>query len=164
MPVYISECSPPAIRGRLIGIFEILLQFSQIIGFWVNYGVNKNISAASDTQWRIPFALQFVPGTLLVIAMFFQPESPRWLAKKSRWEQAQKVLSRLRNLPEDHGYIVWEVETVRAQLEHEAESPNRSFIVKVKEVLTSNVRSRLLIGMALMILQNLSGINVSDND
>lgn len=34
IPVYISESSPPAIRGRLIGIFEILLQFSQIPG-WV---------------------------------------------------------------------------------------------------------------------------------
>ena len=44
IPVYISESSPPAIRGRLIGIFEILLQFSQIPGFWVNYGVNQNIS------------------------------------------------------------------------------------------------------------------------
>lgn len=50
VPVYISESCPPAIRGRLIGIFEIFLQFFQIIGFWVNYGVNIHIPGTSDAQ------------------------------------------------------------------------------------------------------------------
>jgi MFS family permease len=54
VPQYIAEWSPPAIRGRLVGIFEMVLQVSQIIGFWVNYGVNEHISASSDAQWRAP--------------------------------------------------------------------------------------------------------------
>lgn len=37
VPVYISECAPPALRGRLVGIFECMLQLAQIIGFWVIY-------------------------------------------------------------------------------------------------------------------------------
>jgi MFS family permease len=156
VPVYISECSPPAIRGRLIGLFEIVLQLSQIIGFWVNYGVNQNISGERDSQWRIPFGLQFIPGTLLVILMSRQPESPRWLARKSRFSDTRKVLAKLRRLPEDHEYLNWEVNAIRQQIEAE-DAP--SLMAKLREIFTTNVRKRLLIAMALMMLQNLSGIN-----
>jgi MFS family permease len=159
IPVYISESSPPAIRGRLIGIFEVMLQLSQLPGFWVNYGVNKNLSNAGDTQWRIPFSIQLIPGALLMIMMSFQTESPRFLAKKGRWEKARGVLSYIRNLPEDHEYINWEIETIRGQLENEASGTGLSFIAKCKQIWNTNTRSRLLRGVALMLLQNLSGIN-----
>jgi MFS family permease len=44
LPIYISECAPAPIRGRLVGIFEIMLQIALVFGFWVNYGVNKDIA------------------------------------------------------------------------------------------------------------------------
>lgn len=160
VPQYISEWSPPAIRGRLIGVFEILLQFSQVVGFWVNYGVNENIPKTSESQWLIPFALQLVPRSLLVILMFFQPESPRWLLKANRAEQAIKNLIRIRKLPESDNYIMWEVETIREQLERENElGADKSFFQKLKEAFATGNRNRLIIGMSLMMLQNLSGIN-----
>ncbi|KAJ4371147.1 hypothetical protein N0V83_004363 [Neocucurbitaria cava] len=161
VPQYISECSPPAIRGRLIGIFEVVLQFSQIVGFWVNYGVNLNISGKSDTQWHIPFALQLAPGTLLLIFMFFQPESPRWLLRVGRSAEAVKNLAVIRNLPADHAYVIWEVDTVNEQLRREFDvGAHRSLGKQLKEVFTiSSNRYRLLLGMSLMMLQNLSGIN-----
>lgn len=40
IPVYISETSPPSIRGRLVGIFEILSQGGGMLGFWINYGTS----------------------------------------------------------------------------------------------------------------------------
>lgn len=160
IPQYISECSPPAIRGRLIGIFEIVLQIASVIGFWINYGVNQNISATSDSQWRTPFALQFVFGTLLVILMALQPESPRLLLKKCKTPQAMKNLAYIRNLPEDHAYIRWEIDTIRQQLDREAEaSASRSLGAMLKECFSHGMRSRLYLGMGLMLLQNLSGIN-----
>ncbi|CZT05143.1 probable monosaccharide transporter [Rhynchosporium graminicola] len=160
IPQYISECSPPAIRGRLIGVFEILLQFSLVIGFWVNYGVNENVSPTSDKQWHIPFAIQFVPGTLLIIAMYFQPESPRWLLKNNRDEEAIKSLTYIRQLPADDAYLQWEVETCKEQIQLEFDSgANASFVRKLKAVFAPGVRNRVAIGMALMMLQNLSGIN-----
>ena len=159
VPVYISESSPPAIRGRLIGVFEVFLQFAQIIGFWVNYGVNIHISGTSDTQWRIPFALQFIPGTALCICMFLQPESPRWLLNKGRVEQAKRVLEKLRRLPADHEYMSWEVSTIMTQIEHErALGAQRSFLAKLKEVILPINRTRLLLGIALMFIQNMSGM------
>ncbi|KAI8675801.1 MFS domain-containing protein [Fusarium keratoplasticum] len=44
IPVYIAEVAPPSIRGKLIGFFEIGSQGAQMLGFWVNYAVNKTIS------------------------------------------------------------------------------------------------------------------------
>ncbi|KAM0542722.1 hypothetical protein ACHAPJ_012655 [Fusarium lateritium] len=160
IPVYISESGPPAIRGRLIGIFEIFLQFSQIIGFWVNYGVNIHISPTSDAQWHIPFGLQLAPGTLLVICMFFQPESPRWLLNAGQTEQARTVLQRLRQLPADHAYLNWEIDSVLRQIEEEkAMGADKSFLAKLREVVGPTNRRRLLLGIALMFIQNMSGIN-----
>lgn len=160
VPQYISECSPPAIRGRLIGIFEIVLSFSQIVGFWVNYGVNQNMSGDSDAQWRIPFGLQLAPGSFLVAFMLLQPESPRWLIKAGKVDAAVESLCKIRHLPPDDDYIMWEVSTVKEQLRHESElGANRSFGGKFKEMLQKGNRKRLFLGMALMLLQNLSGIN-----
>ncbi|PVI05541.1 general substrate transporter, partial [Periconia macrospinosa] len=160
VPVYISESCPPAIRGRLIGIFEIFLQFAQIFGFWVNYGVNIHVSPKSDSQWHIPFALQLIPGSLLVICMFLQPESPRWLLNANRVEEARKVLQHLRMLPEGHQYLEWEVNTVLTQIEEEAsQGAKKNFMAKLREVFLPQNRGRLFLGIALMFIQNMSGIN-----
>ncbi|KAJ0383135.1 hypothetical protein COL922a_011109 [Colletotrichum nupharicola] len=134
-PVYISESGPPAIRGRLIGVFEIFLQFSQIIGFWVNYGVNIHVSGSSDTQWHVPLALQIIPGSLLSICMFLQPESPRWLLNAGRTDQARRIE------------------------EDTAMGANRGLLEKLREIKLPTNRSRLLLGIALMFIQNMSGIN-----
>jgi hypothetical protein len=158
--VYISECSPPAIRGRLIGVFECFLQFFLVIGFWINYGVNLHISGKKDAQWQIPFGFQLVPATLLIILMSFQPDSPRWQIKSGRMEQAYTGLSSLRNLPRDHEYITWEVQQVQQQIEHEnMAGADKSLLDKLKEVFSKGNRNRLFLGMGLMMLQNLSGIN-----
>lgn len=160
VPQYISECAPPAIRGRLVGLFEVVLQFALVVGFWVNYGVNENISDTSKTQWLIPFGLQFAPGTLLIILMFLQPESPRWLLKAGRDDAAAAVLSRIRQLPADDSYIIWELETVKEQLQREFDlGAHQSLPKKLKETFAAGNRSRLFMGMALMMLQNFSGIN-----
>lgn len=161
IPVYISESSPPAIRGRLVGLFECFLQVSQVIGFWMNYGVSLHVPKTLDKQWQIPFSFQVVPASLLVILMFFQPESPRWLVKAGKADQARRNLSRLRQLPLDHEYISWEINTAQRQIEAENSlGANRSVWAKVQQAFTlPGNRQRLLIGMALMLLQNMSGIN-----
>lgn len=37
-PIYISELSPPAIRGRLVGVYELGWQIGGLVGFWINVG------------------------------------------------------------------------------------------------------------------------------
>ena len=113
IPIYISECSPALIRGRLVGIFEIMLQIALVFGFWVNYGVSKNISPTSDKQWHIPVAVQFIPAGLLLMSMPFVIESPRWLVSKNKTAEARKALAWVRNLPADHEYINNEMNEIR---------------------------------------------------
>ncbi|KAG5992776.1 hypothetical protein E4U43_003683, partial [Claviceps pusilla] len=75
VPLYVAEASPPRIRGRLVGIYEILATTGTMLGFWINYGLNKTMPSTS-TQWIISFAVQLIPSSLLLIGLVFLPESP----------------------------------------------------------------------------------------
>lgn len=159
-PAYVSMNSPPAIRGKMVGLLETVYQMFSILGFWINYGTNENISATDDAQWRIPVGFQLVPGVLLAVLMIFQPEAPRWSLAKGRREQGIRDLCYLRNLPEEHEYIRFEVGQIDEQLEDERkQGADKSFMGKLKESFGMRNRNRLGIGMAMMLLQNLSGIN-----
>lgn len=159
IPIYISECAPAAIRGRLVGTFEIMLSTALVFGFWINYGVEKNIPPDTDKQWHIPVAVQFIPAGLLLLSMPFQIESPRWLAAKNRNEAALKALSKVRNLPPDHEYIVNEMSDIERSINYEVEQSggNRSVKQIFREITEKGVRNRVLVGVALMWLQNLQG-------
>lgn len=160
VPPFIAEISPPAIRGRLVGMYEVFLQMGAVVGFWINYGMTIHIPASSDKQWQIPLGIQIIPGGMLLLGMFFMPESPRWLMKKGRHDRAGEILSHVRNLPVDHEYIQYELQDMQAQIDRERHAVGgASFTAKLKELLTKGVRNRLAIGMAMMMCQNLTGIN-----
>lgn len=177
MPIYISECSPPTIRGRLIGMFEIALQFGRSIhhscmcgrpalifvtasvcGFWINYGVNQNL-ASTPAQWRIPFAIQLVPGGLLILFMSLMIESPRWLVKRGKVEQARSSLCWLRNLSHDHEYVLLEMSEMKAQIEHENQDVAGFGDLKAawKELTAPGMKGRLFMGMGMKVMQNMAG-------
>jgi hypothetical protein len=149
VPVYIAETSPPSIRGRLVGIFEILSQGGGMCGFWINYAVNQTISKSTKTQWIVPLAIQLIPGVLLFTGTFWCPESPRWHAKQDNWEEAGMILSDIRNLPRDHPYINKELSEIREQIE-----------LQTKRLFEKGTRNRIVIGLLLMACQNLTGVNI----
>lgn len=159
LPIYIAECSPARIRGRLVGIFEVMLQVALVFGFWVNYGVNRNISPEGNRQWHIPVAVQFIPAGMLLLSLLFLPESPRWLASKSRTGQALRALSWIRHLPEDHEYLQRELLVMQAGAHHELESGEgwRHWRQLLRELGQKGVRNRLAISMGMMLFQNFTG-------
>lgn len=82
-------------------------------------------------QWLIPIGMQLIPGALLFVVSLFAPESPRWLCKKDNWDQARKNLVYLRNLPNDHEYILEELSGIKEQIEFErAKSGGKTLLSK----------------------------------
>ncbi|UNI22889.1 hypothetical protein JDV02_008733 [Purpureocillium takamizusanense] len=96
VPLYISEISPPEIRGTLLVLEELSIVFGIVVSFWITYGTQY---IKSDWSWQLPFLLQMVPGLFLGFGAIFLPFSPRWLASKGREQDALHNLARLRCLP-----------------------------------------------------------------
>ncbi|KAK5687927.1 hypothetical protein LTR17_026643 [Elasticomyces elasticus] len=160
VPVYIAETAPPSIRGRLVGIFEILSQAGGMLGFWINYIVNQTISSETKTQWIVPLALQLLPGLMLLAGIWWCPETPRWYVKQDRWEEAAKTLSWIRKLPADHPYIMSEMEQIRMQNAVGRPPPGATKKWYVKRLFQKGTRNRIGIGLLLMAFQNLTGVNI----
>jgi SP family arabinose:H+ symporter-like MFS transporter len=89
-PMYIAEISPAKWRGRLVGFF----QFNIVAGILLAYLSNFLIRQANlpGTEWRWMLGVAGIPALLFLFALFFIPESPRWLAKKGRVEEARATL------------------------------------------------------------------------
>ncbi|KAJ5561915.1 hypothetical protein N7535_003622 [Penicillium sp. DV-2018c] len=158
-PIYISELSPPAIRGRLVGVYELGWQIGGLVGFWINFGVDETLEP-SHKQWLIPFAVQLIPAGLLLIGGIFLRESPRWLFGRGRREQAIKNLCWIRQLPENDIYMVEEIGAIDQALEEQRRSIGVGFWKPFKAAGTNKkVMWRLFLGSALFFWQNGSGIN-----
>ncbi|KAK5130854.1 hypothetical protein LTR08_001626 [Meristemomyces frigidus] len=159
VPIYISELAPPAVRGRLVGIYELGWQIGGLVGFWINYGLTATM-APSHKQWLIPFAVQLIPAGLLFVGAFWIRESPRWLLSKNRRAEAMKNLSWIRNLSPDDIYIIEEVAFLDAALNEQASTIGMGFWSPFKAVGKSRkVQYRFLLGGMLFMWQNGAGIN-----
>ncbi|KKK15590.1 hypothetical protein AOCH_003684 [Aspergillus ochraceoroseus] len=158
-PLYVSENAPRAIRGGLTGLYQLFITLGIMLAFWINYGSLLHIRGPA--QYLVPLAMQALPALLLLIGMMLCNESPRWLAKQDRWEEARVTLSRVRNLPPTHPYIEGEFQDILRQLEFERQLVHgSSFTDLLKEMWTiPGNRKRALISIWLMICQQMTGTN-----
>ncbi|SEB55804.1 sugar porter family MFS transporter [Streptomyces melanosporofaciens] len=90
VPVYIAEVAPPAIRGRLMVLFQLMVAIGQLIAYLCGWLL------AGSGGWRVMFGLAVVPAAVLLIGMTRLPESPRWLVEQGHTAAARSVLRRLR--------------------------------------------------------------------
>lgn len=158
-PIYISEIAPPAIRGRLVGLYELGWQIGGLVGFWINYGIEETLPN-STTSWQIPFAVQLIPGGLLSIGAFFIKESPRWLFFRGHREKALKNLCWIRQLEPTDVYMVEEVLQIESTIEHQRTTVGLGFTQPFKSAAKDRkVLWRLFLGSMLFLWQNGSGIN-----
>ncbi|KAK6538001.1 hypothetical protein TWF694_010894 [Orbilia ellipsospora] len=164
VPVYISETAPASIRGRLVGIFEIFSQTGGMAGFWINYVVHKAVSADKKLQWIIPLALQILPCLFLLCGGFWCPETPRWYAKRSRWEECSQTLAWTRNLPPDHKQVKAEIDDMVVATSRSSRNIHRYRLNNLKwyisRLLQQGTRNRIGIGVLLTAMQNLTGVNI----
>jgi SP family sugar:H+ symporter-like MFS transporter len=100
-PAYISEVAPAEIRGRLTTMQQIMIITGLTAAFVVNYFLAKGAGVSTATYWggieawRWMFLMQALPAAIFLVALFFIPESPRYLVSKGRTDHAQSVLTSL---------------------------------------------------------------------
>ncbi|KAF2086677.1 general substrate transporter [Saccharata proteae CBS 121410] len=158
-PIYISELAPPAVRGRLVGIYEAGWQIGGLVGFWINYGLTETM-APSHKQWLIPFAIQLIPAGLLFFGALWIRESPRWLFTKGRRVEAMRNLCWIRKLDANDLYIVEEVAFIDSALEEQKAVVGPGFWGPFRAVGRSRkIQYRFFLGGMLFLWQNGSGIN-----
>ncbi|KAI4744197.1 general substrate transporter [Aureobasidium sp. EXF-12298] len=112
VPTYIGENVNKEIRGRCIGTMQLFNVTGIMLSYFVNYGVTRSISTTNDAQWRVPFALQMLPGVLLLIGIVSQNESPRWLVEKDRHEDALRALAHVRGRSQDDPIVTKELDEI----------------------------------------------------
>ncbi len=169
-PAYISEVAPPALRGRMTTVQQIMIITGLTAAFFANYylaAAAANPAAPNDVAslnplwfgiaaWRWMYLLQAVPAVIFFIALFFIPESPRFLVAKRRNAEALGVLTSLFGSAQGQ-QTLGEIEA----------SFSKDHRPRLSDVLTPpggrgflGLRSVVWAGLLLAVFQQLVGINV----
>jgi len=93
VPLYTAETAPKAIRGSLVGTYQLAITAGILVAACFNLGTNQ--TSPSSASWRIPIGLGIAFAAILGIGILFMPESPRWLEAHGRTEEARAAVLRL---------------------------------------------------------------------
>jgi MFS transporter, SP family, galactose:H+ symporter len=143
-PLYLSEIAPEKIRGSMISLYQLMIT----IGILGAYLSDTAFSYTGDWRWML--GIITIPALLLLIGVFFLPNSPRWLAANGQFQDAQQVLARLRDTSEQ----------AKRELDEIRES------LKIKQSGWSlfkdnaNFRRAVFLGLLLQVMQQFTGMNV----
>lgn len=141
-PVYITEVSPPARRGMLVGFFQL----SIVIGILAAYVSNFLIAQAieGDLAWRIKLGVAAVPALIFLALLLRIPHSPRWLAHRGRTDEARQAIGTL---------SMGDPDVLLAQFAQGAPAPGDDRLSWRLH------RKPILLAIALAMFNQLSGIN-----
>jgi sugar porter (SP) family MFS transporter len=159
-PMYIAEIAPPKLRGRLVSINQLNIVLGISVAFFTNYiilklsqsGLSWTQSLGIDVfQWRWMLGLETIPALLYFLFLFFVPRSPRWLLMKGKEAEAIEVLRKFTT--EDQAMKV--LQEVRESF------ANLTTVKKVPltDLFKPALRVVLFIGIAVAVLQQITGIN-----
>ncbi|KAK4337420.1 hypothetical protein RND71_043877 [Anisodus tanguticus] len=157
IPIFIAEISLPYNRGHLVTIYNCLLTFGQFFA-----GIVAGIfSTRLIDGWRFMVGLAALPSFLQLFYLFFSPESPRWLLRMGRKEEA---LINLRRLRKDENKMIEEFEEIEQNLLCTASYQSTNDSIGLFELIAElkkniSLRKALVLGCVLQIIQQVAGIN-----
>jgi sugar porter (SP) family MFS transporter len=157
-PMYISEISPPALRGRLVALYQFSITFGILCSFLVNASLLDRSTAGSlnneslqlifkEEVWRAMLGMEAIPALLFFLLLTSIPKSPRWLVVKGRIEKASKILNR-----------VVGPQAAAAEMEEILETMNAEKN-SWRMVLEPGIRMAVWLGVSLAVLQQFTGID-----
>lgn len=146
VPLYLAECLPASQRGRGLALFQFALTVGIVLAAFIgnHYLSNAELAiqaagsdvaastAAADRAWRSMFLAVLYPGVLFLLGCLFVSESPRWLMRRGRADQAASVLARLRPAAQREA----EVAEIEAALAEERARPRLARGAALAEMLT----------------------------
>ncbi|KAJ4980244.1 hypothetical protein NE237_031081 [Protea cynaroides] len=150
-PLYISEASPAKVRGALVSTNGFLITGGQFLSYLINLAFIK-----APGTWRWMLGVAGLPALIQFILMWILPESPRWLYRKGREEEAIALLKKIFPADEVEIEIQTLKESVDAEITEEGSSEKINFTKLLK---TKTVRRGLVAGVGLQIFQQFVGIN-----
>jgi MFS family permease len=133
VPVYQAEIAPKEIRGRVVTLQQWAITWGIFIQYFIQYGSSKlgpGPYSPEQSTWafRIPWAVQCLPAALLLVGLFFLPNTPRWLASQDRWEEAIKVLANLHSKGDINSpKVLAEYQEIEEVLRYERRAAKTSF-------------------------------------
>ncbi len=155
-PLYISEIAPPYLRGRLVALYQLAITVGILAAYFANASmIHFSVPEQStwlhhlvvEEVWRGMFLTEVIPAVLFGLLLFMVPESPRWLSAHEQDDQAFSILERISNR-----------DTATRQLKEIHDILNRE-TPSLRQLLQPGFKLALLIGVALAILSQLTGIN-----
>ena len=166
VPLYLAECLVASARGKGTAVFQWLLTLgivvAAVVGIYYSYRVEDVAQAAGaaallafkDEAWRRIFWVSLPPGAIFVVGCFFVTESPRWLFRRGRTQQAQAALLRSRT-PEQAAIEIEEMEAaVRvAQTQSSSGSPFKESLFRRKYVIP------FLLACVILFCNTATGVN-----
>ena len=149
-PMYIAEITPARIRGRMVSINQIAIVSGIAATAFMNYYIAGHGDQAWNiaTGWRWMFAAGIAPALVFGALLLLIPESPRWLVEQKRDDEARNILAKVGGAE----FAAAEVISIRESLAGEKGT--------WAELFSPALKRPLVIGIALAILQQITGINV----
>ena len=146
-PMYIAEISPAAVRGRLVALSQLNIVVGILVAYLSNSLVELVMGGPESSAWRVMLGLPALPAVLFYLLALGIPESPRWLIKQRRHQEAEAVLTRVGS--EHPSAVVAEI----------AESLQSETVAADEPFFTRKYRRPILLALMVATFNQLSGIN-----
>jgi sugar porter (SP) family MFS transporter len=153
VPVWQSELSGAAHRGSHVVSEGLFIAAGITLSQWIDLGFS--FIGDSSVSWRVPLVIQVPLAIMVMTFIFTMPESPRWLLRKHRVEEAVEILSILRDADPNSATVQNEVSQIEASLEMIG-SVSKWDLFKMGEKRNFH---RLALGMAAQSFSQLCGVN-----
>ncbi|WP_146137389.1 MFS transporter, partial [Oenococcus oeni] len=149
VPAYISELAPAAIRGRLSGLDQTMIVSGMLISYIVDY-ILKGLP--NQIAWRLMLGFACIPAIILYLGVMKLPESPRYLIKNGRPDEARKVMSYVRS---SEGEINNEINQIKETAHKEQEAQKTSW----SALFSGKYRYLVIAGVGVAAFQQFQGAN-----
>eukprot|EP01134_Creolimax_fragrantissima_P000883 CFRG0883T1 len=148
-PLYAAEIAPSHIRGTLVAVAEVCINFGVFVGYTMAFAFH---TLPPQWNWRVMIGVAVIVPILTLMALPFIPESPRWLASQGRRERAKMSL---KVLYKDESLVTYQMNNIDQMLEEESKLEKGSW----KEIFRPSVVTRraLTAGIGIAIYQQISG-------